>query len=108
MSSDHDYPTDEDLKKIREWDCTDDTGEKRKALLEFVRSIWWAPDWGIHVDENGVWHVSTGGWSGNEEIIEAMGTNFLFWSLAWFTHRRGGHYTFIPLVADQDKGRDQT
>ncbi len=38
------YPTEKELKTIREWDIT-----KRDVfeLIEFIYDIWWAPDWGF-------------------------------------------------------------
>ena len=33
----------------------------------------------------------TGGWSENEEVIEAIEQS-LFWSLFWWKSERGGHY----------------
>lgn len=37
---------------------------------------------------------STGGWSGNEDLIRAMEQNWMIWSLTWVQSRRGGHYIF--------------
>ena len=93
--SEREYPTDEELQRIREWPLNDPTG-----WLEFCRSIWWAADWG--------WpslfgEVSTGGWSGNEDIIAAMqDAHFgLLWGQVWTTTRRGGHYTFVDPSSTQ-------
>ena len=92
------YPTDEALDKIRDWDYNDATG-----WLNFIKSIWWATDWGwtestgtnvILNEPQYEYHISTGGWSGNEEIIDAMRKNYILWNLAWYEHRRGGHYIF--------------
>lgn len=38
--------------------------------------------------------ISTGGWSGCEDVMEALRQNFIFWALNWVSHYRGGHYTF--------------
>jgi hypothetical protein len=104
------YPTDEDLQRIRDWPVV--FGHEWTALLEFVRSVWWMPDWGIHASTVGPdeayegatrWHISTGGWSGNEEIIGALRDNgkpLGFWALCWESSRRGGHYTFIVPQPD--------
>ena len=89
--SERDYPTDDELKRLREWDLHDPRG-----WLEFARSIWWMADWGWKELE----HASTGGWSGNEEIIAVMqeAQMGLLWHQVWFSTRRGGHYTFeIPV-----------
>ena len=62
-----------------------------KELLEYVKSIWWEPGWGWKQSGRKYW-ISTGGWSGNEELIGAMHNNFIFWSQCFVQHRRGGHY----------------
>jgi len=86
------YPTDEDLERIAGWPLPCTT-ESAQAWFDFIASIWWMPDWGW--SQNGdTFSISTGGWSGNEDIIGAMGDNFIYWGLCWETSRRGGHYTF--------------
>jgi len=45
--------------------------------------------------------VSTGGWSGNEELIGAMRMNFILWSQWWWSSRRGGHYVFARKDPDE-------
>ena len=40
--------------------------------------------------------LHTGGWSGNEDIIDKL-SDTLFWMICWESTRRGGHYYFeIP------------
>lgn len=87
------YPTEEELSRIREW-----PGEQGlSALLAFVKTCWWAADWGWS-EKDGKhgreYHVSTGGWSGNEDIIGALRENSLFWAMCWESSRRGGHFVF--------------
>lgn len=42
--------------------------------------------------------LHTGGWTMNENIIDALQKNYLFWSLYWQKTIKGGHYYFsIPL-----------
>ena len=41
------------------------------------------------------WELVTGGWSGNESIIQALRDNVLFWALCWQLSKRGGYYEFI-------------
>lgn len=79
------YPTASDLQRIATWPETNLVG-----LLEFVRSIWWAADWGFRRWGKTYW-LSTGGWSGNEEIISVLQHHFC-WFVAWQSSRRGGHH----------------
>ena len=83
------YPDDEDLKRIREWDIRDPFG-----LIEFIESIGWCDP--VRRRGRRVWYVEfhTWGWSGNEDIISALQSNYLFWSLYWEKSVRGGHYYF--------------
>lgn len=94
------YPTESALDTIREWTFR----MSDKELFDFVKSIWWMPDWGWTeceaIDEltgetTYCYNISTGGWSGNESIIQAMQENkYFFWHLHWVQSRRGGHYIF--------------
>ena len=89
----NDYPTEEQLEKIRTWDCQDLDG-----LIEYLGNedygVWHWPDWGVQKNEDGPWELHTGGWSGNEEIIDVMRENYMWWMLNWYSSRRGGHYVF--------------
>jgi hypothetical protein len=89
--SEQDYPTEEDLQRIREWPSTDLDG-----LMAFVRACWKYADWGW-LQEGRRFSISTAGWSGNEELIEAMQENFVFWALCWQSSRKGGHFEFELL-----------
>lgn len=96
-----DYPSDDDLKRIREWPHTNNFA----GLIDFARSVWWSEDWcwgeAEDADDGPVYTVSTGGWSGNEALIEAMQHNFLFWSSHFVQHRRGGHYMLKRRVEEK-------
>ena len=91
------YPIEGELEQIRKWDGQDPSG-----WFAFIRSCWWAADWGWTefegTDDLKRWQriylISTGGWSGNESIISAMQKNFVLWALSWHQHRRGGHWEF--------------
>ena len=93
------YPTHHALNLISNWHWSDS-----KGWFEFIKSIWWMPDWGWHegdakdeFDENKTsyrYNISTGGWSGNESIIDAMKKNTILWTTTWVQSRRGGHYIF--------------
>lgn len=88
-----DYPSDEALEFIKKFDCAK---YGCLALAEFIEQVWWAAEWGYLMKGKRVKHLylSTGGWSGNEEIMSALQDNFLFWSMCWKQTRRGGHYIF--------------
>lgn len=79
------YPTEETISRIRNWSYTDFEG-----LAAFCHSLWIYDDYSSW--DGKVWNVSTGGWSGHEEIISEIpqAWKFLF-KAEW---RRGGHYIF--------------
>ena len=86
---DDDYPDEVAVKTIREWPHTRPWSD----MLDLVKRNWnWADMMFNEVD--GVYYLSTGGWSGNEELIDVMRSNFLFWSQCWISSRRGGHFLF--------------
>jgi hypothetical protein len=97
MSDQDGYPTGDELAKARDW-----PGPQYAALMAFVKGIWWCPDvcWREEdvLDRHGQpcrrYKISTGGWSGNEDIVQALVENGVFWIVAWMEHRRGGHYVF--------------
>jgi hypothetical protein len=87
------YPRPKTLTRIKQWKAGDSI-----ALMEYVKSVWRYADCGYwqERDEEGcrMYEISTGGWSGNEEIIQAMKANHIFWMVNWLSSRRGGHYVF--------------
>jgi len=91
-----DYPSEAELVRIKEWPYEDPDG-----WFTFIRGCWWHDDWGWNQEDvpDGYdrpvrrYRISTGGWSGNEDIIGAMMENIL-WNLTWQSSRRGGHYVF--------------
>ena len=87
-----DYPTKKQLKVIKNWDATDFDG-----LMEYLKSVWHWPEYVTQVGKE--YHLSTGGWSGNEDIIYALSKNYMFWALYWSHSRRGGHYVFEARAA---------
>jgi hypothetical protein len=84
-------PTDEELERIKNWGPLDPRG-----LIEFIKDIWWEPDWGFRLKGKRILRLElhTGGMSDNEAIIEALQSNWLFWSLYWRRSDCGGHYYF--------------
>lgn len=98
MTHDGEYPTGDDIYKIIEWPDKDVMG-----LIEFIQSIWHWPDM-ARLDWN-KFELHTGGWSGNEDIVDAlMGT--MFWMLCWESSRRGGHFYFEIPKFITEKARD--
>jgi len=82
------YPTEEELKLIKTWKYDDFHG-----LMQFIYTIWNYADWGWHHKDD-QYSISTGGWSGNEDIINAMQENIIWWQIFWYSTTRGGHYIF--------------
>jgi hypothetical protein len=87
----NDYPSEDELNRIEQWEIK--TDKDFTELMAFVKSIWNYTEWGWH-EKNGVYRISTGGWSGNEDIIRSLQENLMFWLMYWYSSRRGGHYVF--------------
>lgn len=89
------YPTEATLERIREWSALDCMG-----LLEFAKALLRSNCYSTVLagtDHYGdpVLRVSTGGWSGNEQVIYAMQDNVTWWAMHWYSSRRGGHHEFL-------------
>lgn len=82
------YPTDETEQTIIEWPH----GNGFHSLLAYVARAWRYPE-RFTVDTD-AYRVSTGGWSGNEQLIDALQRNRVFWAFCWESSTRGGHYVF--------------
>jgi len=91
------YPTENELNKIEKWSYKDYVG-----LVRYVAELWYYPDrvkiyrgkdycMGRTIKKL---YLSTGGWSGNEDIIGALHKNYVFWACCWLRSQRGGHYWF--------------
>ena len=96
---DEGYPYETTLEAIAKWDCAK---HPFSELLTYVSKVWWMPDFGWQekdeVDEfHGKvrrYYLSTGGWSGNEDLIASLEKAWMFWAMCWVQSRRGGHYIF--------------
>jgi hypothetical protein len=97
MSNQGEYPTNGELKKIRNWPATDFHG-----LMEYIYERWNYADCGYWTQEGDVYHISTGGWSGNEDIVGAMMRNVVWWMMYWKSSKRGGHYIFCPIGTEAE------
>ena len=85
------YPTKKELKIIETWDIVE---KPVPDLLEHIRSCWNWADTRFVLNGKRVLklYLSTGGWSGNENIINALQENKLFWMMFWEKSQRGGHF----------------
>lgn len=86
------YPTEEQLGQLEKWDFQK---ESVPDFLDEIKSLWHWPEWGFIRKGKKVIRLElhTGGWSGNEDIIDAIGKTY-FWSLYWEKPVHGGHYYF--------------
>jgi len=96
------YPTSELLEYIRAYHPG-----AGQPILEFIEDViepaWWMPEFGFRLGRKyrgkRKLRLSTGGWSGNEDLISAILSNLWLKSLAmqYASWTRGGHYYFeIP------------
>ena len=85
------YPTDDELAALEHLA----KGQNHLATVSAIIALWYYPD---RAQWNGqVLELSTGGWSGNEDVIAVI-QNTWFWWQCWDTSKRGGYYKFvIPL-----------
>jgi hypothetical protein len=86
------YPTEAELNRIKLWDFHKD-GDVHH-FLDYLKGLWSYPNRFVWTGKNILrLYLSTGGSSGNESIIEALGEN-TFWMMCWQKSKRGGHYWF--------------
>lgn len=87
------YPTEEQLAEIQNWDCITYMGAVK--LAEYICALWHygEPYCSIRGKYVKVLKLSTGGWSGNEDIMAALNKNFLFRRYFYSLHA-GGHYVY--------------
>jgi hypothetical protein len=89
------YPAEEELQKIKNWKI--ETDNDFVDLMHYVELLW-SYTYPYFDEEKGMkFSLSTGGWSGNEDIIRALEENMFFWMFYWQSSERGGHYVFCPL-----------
>lgn len=87
MLDQYGYPTEETFGLIKNYDDWNDPYK----MVDFLKSIWHWPDYLTHRGRTLVLH--TGGWSGNESIIQIL-METMWWNLYWQKSTRGGHYWF--------------
>ena len=109
MSEDYDwldeegYPTDAALERIEAWEVT--SRADFDNLMDFIRDLWWMSQWGFIVGpDRRFYTLITGGWSGNESIIQALDDNRMFTVFYWVLSERGGKfvYAYEPYKLDID------
>jgi len=93
------YPTEDWIEYIKNY-----KPDESLPLIRFVDSVlidgWWMSDWGfkLHKKYKGKrkLELHTGGWSGNEEVIEAIISNIYLTNcyMRYVMWRTGGHYYF--------------
>jgi len=77
------YPDDEDLEKVENWDYKNFPG-----LIDYMEEIW--SPYGSITREGELVTFATGGWSGNESVIGAAEKNLMFRAMCWEKSERGG------------------
>ena len=86
------YPDDEDLDYLK-----NSSFEGLKSFEE-IKILFEATGYSnCRIErDTGKWvlTLSTGGWSGCEEMIGALMRNFVWWGKHWYSTQRGGLYIF--------------
>ena len=80
--------SDPDLYSLKNWPFTD----FQNLVLRVIEL--WSADYGNYTWDGKILELMTGGWSDNEDIIQALEKNQMFWRLCWEESRRGGYYKF--------------
>ena len=107
------YPDEKTLRLVRHYSG---------SALEFFRALktgWKHGESGVRENLNARdlcghrivrFQLHTWGWSGNEELINAMERNLMLQMLTWEQSRRGGHYVYefkrdlvIPALAKRKR-----
>jgi hypothetical protein len=87
------YPSKQELDKIKNWSCL--TYNDGVSLAEYIVSLWnWSEYGPLKGKRVKTLTLRTGGWSGNEDIIDALNHNFMFTSLFWQKSERGGLHIY--------------
>ncbi len=84
------YPTDHTLQMIADWAYDDLAGMLRFAEKCFDKHY---GSWKMIMGGRAL-RVATGGWSGNESVVDAMMLNRAFVAGHWEMSARGGLYIF--------------
>jgi hypothetical protein len=87
MLGDEGYPTEQELQRIRAWPMDD-----FRALMAYIKPRW--EHYGSFDQRGDRFRLATGGWSGNESIIDALEGNWMFQTLCPESWRTGGLYIY--------------
>lgn len=102
------YPSEETLLALRDWPMEDAAG-----ALDFLAAAWHWQEFGVsrelkpaeaevvHAEpEDRFLRLATGGWSGNEELIDVFSSRMIY-SVTWRLSARGGLHIFQypPVLA---------
>ena len=109
FDNNHDL-SEESLKVIETWRPNFDAARPWNDLFAFIKSAW-NLDFGKIFEtsaDNGETLIVfvTGGWSSNEEIIDAMQENALLRIMRWYSSERGGLHKYILLDARETNTKD--
>lgn len=89
MNSDA-YPSEAVKTKIEDWPTRNNAG-----LARYIVEVWHPMGYAKYA--NGQLRLMTGGWSGNEQLVDALKNNVFFWAACWVKSERGGLFVFkIP------------
>ena len=85
------YPTEEQLKAIQKHSGS------YIEILQLAREAF-NESMGLFNQDGRRYRIATGGWSGNEDVIDALeDSEGMFWIVCWQESKRGGAYQFeIP------------
>ncbi len=85
------YPSEQDLAAVECW-----AAHAIPELFEFIKTIWSYPDYIETFEKDGFEYIilGTGGWSGNEDIIASLKSNFACWSWSWYCSYINGTHCF--------------
>jgi hypothetical protein len=104
------YQTDEELKEIEILGGIlfkkPQTELKFKEFIERLQELWHWDHCVEYAEADGKWtlELHTGGWSGNESIINIVQASF-FWFMFWQKSERGGHYYFEGKLNQVKEGK---
>jgi hypothetical protein len=82
------YPHPMQVQKIKTWPLEDGA-----QVFRYIQNLYRWPHLMTFTQRRV--SLSTGGWSGHEEMVDALKRNHHFiWPISWISSTRGGHYVF--------------